>query len=124
VSIHCTMQDLPEWLPDAKKQQVLNMLFPAAWLHQDPDFQPQWKLPLGWEAPECAGDGLRPPAQPLDPTLQEGEGLHQVSDLKVRQMWCLGTFTGFFVHCLTFRHKCYSVIFTEQEGTAYSSASA
>ncbi|DBA91866.1 TPA: hypothetical protein ACH3X1_016000 [Trebouxia sp. C0004] len=77
---HVTRQDLPEWLPDAKKQQVLNMLFPAAWLRQDPDFQPQWNLQLGWEPPECAGDGLRPPAQPLDHTLQEG--LQQVSDIK------------------------------------------
>ena len=111
------MQDLPEWLPDTKKQQVVNMLFPAAWLHQDPDFQPQWKLPLGWEPPECAGDGLRPPAEPLDCTLQEG--LQQVSDLKVRQMWCSDSFiAGLFVHCLTFRDKCYSVIFTEQEATA------
>ena len=117
MSIHCTMQDLPEWLPDTKKQQVVNMLFPAAWLHQDPDFQPQWKLPLGWEPPECAGDGLRPPAEPLDCTLQEG--LQQVSDLKVRQMWCSDSFiAGLFVHCLTFRDKCYSVIFTEQEATA------
>ena len=117
MSIHCTMQDLPEWLPDTKKQQVVNMLFPAAWLHQDPDFQPQWKLPLGWEPPECAGDGLRPPAEPLDCTLQEG--LQQVSDLKVRQMWCSDSFiAGLFVHCLTFRDKGYSVIVTEQEATA------
>ena len=117
MSIHCTMQDLPEWLPDTKKQQVVNMLFPAAWLHQDPDFQPHWKLPLGWEPPECAGDGLRPPAEPLDCTLQEG--LQQVSDLKVRQMWCSDSFiAGLFVHCFTFRDKCYSVIFTEQEATA------
>ncbi len=101
MSIHCAMQDLPEWLPDAKKQQVLNMLFPTDWLHQDPDLQPQWKLPLGWEPPECAADGLRPPAQPLDRTLQEG--LHQVSDLKVRQTWFPGSFTaGLLVHCLTF----------------------
>lgn len=82
-----TRQDLPEWLPDTKKQQVVNMLFPAAWLHQDPDFQPQWKLPLGWEPPECAGDGLRPPAEPLDCTLQEG--LQQVSDLKTNTVTML-----------------------------------
>jgi len=123
VSIHWPLQDLPEWLPDAKKQQVLNMLFPAAWLHQDPDFQPRWKLPLGWEPPECAGDGLRPLAEPLDRTLQER--LQQVSDLQVRQMWCSGSFTtGLFVHCLTFRHKVYSLTLAEQEVTAYSSAAA
>ncbi|KAL0035004.1 hypothetical protein WJX79_005823 [Trebouxia sp. C0005] len=82
-----TRQDLPEWLPDAKKQQVLNMLFPAAWLHQDPDFQPQWKLPLGWEPPECAGDGLRPHAEPLDSALQEG--LQQVSHLQTNTVTVL-----------------------------------
>ena len=123
MSSHCTLQDLPEWLPDAKKQQVLNMLFPAAWLHQDPDFQPQWKLPLGWEPPECAGDGLRPHAEPLDSALQEG--LQQVSHLQVRQMLWSGIFTaGLFVHCCTFRLKCYPLIFTEQEVTAYSTAAA
>ncbi len=109
MSTHCTLQDLPEWLPDAKKQQVLNMLFPATWLHQDPDFQPQWKLPLGWEPPECAGDGLRPPAEPLDRTLREG--LQQVPDLKVRQIWYSGSFTaGLLVLCLLLRHECYSLM--------------
>ena len=78
------MQDLPSWLPDAQQQQLLNMLVPATWLNQDPSFQPQWKLPVGWEPPGCAGDSLRPPAEQLDPRLRDG--IHHVSDLQVRQL--------------------------------------
>lgn len=83
-------QDLPGWLPDTKKQQVLDMLLPAPWLKQDPDFQPQVKLPVGWEPPECAASSLRPPAEPLDARLWEG--LQQVPDLEVGWLPAPSTF--------------------------------
>lgn len=97
--LHGIPQDLPGWLPDTKKQQVLDMLLPAPWLKQDPDFQPRVKLPVGWEPPECAASSLRPPAEPLDARLWEG--LQQVPDLEVGWLPAPSTFIAAvfgFVH--------------------------
>ena len=61
------------------------MLVPADWLTQDPHFQPDCSLPLGWCPPVCTKDKGCPPAEPPDDAMRDVMDPAVAAILQVRQ---------------------------------------
>ena len=60
------------------------MLVPVAWLLQDPKFQPDCLLPVGWRPPACTNEGCLPPAEP-NPHMHDGCDCAKAAELAVSQ---------------------------------------
>ena len=79
------LQSLPGWMSDAERQQIVKMLVPADWLTQDPDYQPQCILPLGWRPPECCSEASCLHVESPDDALRDVMDPDAIADFEVRQ---------------------------------------